>query len=210
MTPECAQDIGQTTKDKSEINSVIYGCPVYLDTSLHTLAYLLKTQFQYVKDIQLEAGHTGFTKLRDSTHISKYVQIIEKLYYGNNPEIKISIDERSKQDSFTFSGSKSPKKLNFKMSQNTRNGLWALAEKIYIVSSNLDTMAFVIGYHELLEESYKKNPELFNTQNIELLKVLDNECIRIDKFFELRTLHKIIEYCPIDVSYELSSISWRL
>src|SRR3989304_2552307 len=109
---EISQVIGQAKKEKSIENACIRNCPTYLDSAIDTLLYFGETKFQYIKDIQIEASHTGFIKLRDSVHVSKYKEIMEKVKYGNNPDIHISNEQRAKQDFFEFTGSTLSRVLN--------------------------------------------------------------------------------------------------
>jgi len=207
VTPETIQIVGIAKRDNTIDNACIRNCPVYLDNAIDVLLYFSETQFKYMKDIQIESAHIGFTKLRDSIHISKYKEIMDIVKYGNNPDIHISGDQRAKQDAFEFTGSKLSRVLNFKISSETRNSLYALGQKLDIVQSNLDTMAYVLGYQEMLSNA---SSDMFNASNKELLNTLTNECKRIDRFFELRTIHKIIEFCPVEIDHSKNTLSWRI
>lgn len=207
LTPEIAYEIGTCKKEKTIEDVSMRNCPTYLASAIKTLVYFGETQFQYIKDIQIEASTIGFTKLRESPHVSKYIEIMNKVEYGDNPEVYITNEQRTKKDYFEFSGSIIHKPLHFRISTNISTSIFALAEKIDIDVNNLDMIAYVIGYQILFSEL---DTELLNRQNKELLNLLTNESKRIDKYLEIRTLHKIIEYCPITIDYQECNLKWSV
>lgn len=207
MTPEEAREIGVITKEKSVENMPMRNAPTYLYNAVSTLRYFGEQQFQYIKDIQIEASVKGCTKLRESPHYKKYMEIMNQVEYGNNPDIYITGEQRAKRDRFEFTGSRVMGITNFKIGVKTRNDLYVISQNLDMESNDIDLIAYLIGYQDMFSSI---SQELLNPVNMELLKTLTNEVNRVNKFLERRNLHKIIEYCPLEVDYISNSLSWRL
>lgn len=207
MTGEQAYETGLAIKNKT-IDSVLKrGCPTLIDNALESLLHFGETDFQYKKDIQVEALLIGFTTLRDSEHVSQYKKIMERIKYGDNPEIKITGEQIAKKDRFEFSGSIIKHPVRFEINKKTSDSMYALAGKIDMDTNNFDFMAYAIGCQSMLSNI---SPELLNSRNKEIINNLTKECARIHRFLELRTLHKIVEHCPIKANYDEKVISWDL
>lgn len=206
-TGEEAYEIGIAQKDKSIISEPKRNCPVFLGAAEDTLIFFNKENFQYKKDIQVEAAIKGHINLRESPYIKKYTDVMDKIEFGNNPDISISFEDRTKRDFFEFAGKTINGSKKFSMGANTRDGLYAISQRINIDTNTFDFMAYTIGYKDLLSSV---SPELLNAQNKELLRILTNECMRIEKYLKLRTLHKIIEHCPIEIDMDNKILKWSV
>lgn len=207
MTPEIAQDKGLAIKNKTTDSVLKRGCPTFLDNAFDALMHFGESEFQYKRDLQVEALIKGHVFLRDSPHVSQYKKIMEQVKYGDNPDIRITGEQIANKDRFVFSGSIIKRPIKFVYDKKTSDSLYALSEKIDLDENNVDYMAYTIGCQDMMSEIPS---ELLNSRNKELLKTLTDECIRIERFLELRTLHKIIEHTPVQADYNERMIRWTL
>lgn len=207
MTPEIAHEIGIVKNNKAIENMSMRNCPIYMDNAITSLLYFNETKFQYIKDIQVEAALIGFTTLRDSEHVSKYREIMDKVEYGNNPDVYITMEQRAKRDRFEFTGSLIKGNTNLRISTKTRNSLFALSQRINMDSNNIDIISYIIGYQRMFNDI---DVNEMNRQNKELLLILTNEVKRIHKYLEMRAIKKIIDHCPIQIDYNTCNLKWSI